>query len=38
MWCLEVIVALNEKAQREYDEKKRKEEKQEPDVKVVKVA
>ena len=28
MWCLEVIVALNEKAQEEHDSKKEKNEKQ----------
>ena len=38
MWCLETIIALNEKAQRDYDEKKRQETQEKPEVKVVKVA
>jgi len=28
MWCLEVIIALNEKAQKEHDSKKEKDEQQ----------
>jgi len=29
MWCLEVIIALNEKKQKEYDKKVREDEKKE---------
>tara|TARA_Y100000034_G_scaffold135070_1_gene205565 strand:+ start:535 stop:651 length:117 start_codon:yes stop_codon:yes gene_type:complete len=38
MWCLEVIVALNEKAQREYEKKKRAEKPKKTKPKVAKVA